>query len=80
MLVVIVLTALIYGGYYFGRKASNEYETPLEIVFTASPSAIPQILSTVLGGVSKSAGLSFDQYSITTPKNGLQKRKSNHCR
>ena len=85
MLVVIVLTALIYGGYYFGKKTSNEIkleavstesETPLEITFTASPSAIPQRLSTVLGGVSKSAGLSFDQYSITTPEEWIAKKES----
>jgi hypothetical protein len=85
MLVVIILTALVYGGYYFGKKTnseakpeaiSTESETPIEIVFPASPSAVPQTLSTVIGGVSKSAGLSFDQYSITTPEEWTAKKES----
>lgn len=76
MLVVIILTALVYGGYYFGKKTNNESETPIEIVFPASPSAVPQTLSTVIGGVSKSSGLSFDQYSITTPEEWTAKKES----
>jgi len=84
MLVVIILTAMIYGGYYFGKKASNEAKPeamstesePLEIVFPTTQSPVPQILSTVVGGVSKSAGLSFDQYSITTPEEWIAKKES----
>ncbi|MDP3917935.1 MAG: hypothetical protein Q8Q30_02045 [Candidatus Woesebacteria bacterium] len=78
MLVVIILTAMIYGGYYFGKKASNEAKPEAVSTEFASPSPVPSTypLVTVVGGVSKSAGLSFDQYSITAPEEWIAKKES----
>lgn len=81
-LVVIILTTMIYGGYYFGKKAGNTIkpeavntEESLETTLP-SPQPINQSQITVIGGVPKSAGLSFDQYSIVTPE-GWSSKKEN---
>lgn len=81
-LVVIILTTMIYGGYYFGKKAGNtikpEAVNTEESLETTLPSPQPtnQSQITVIGGVPKSAGLSFDQYSIFTPE-GWSSKKEN---
>lgn len=81
-LVVIILTTMIYGGYYFGKKAGNtikpEAVNTEESLETTLPSPQPtnQSQITVIGGVPKSAGLSFDQYSIVTPE-GWSSKKEN---
>ncbi len=82
MLVVLVLGSLVYGGFYFGMKSKitskpesvmTENTTIPEIVVTSEPIALPaqagndQKLLTVSGGVARTAGLSFDLYSVTTP-------------
>lgn len=73
---------MIYGGYYFGKKAGNtikpEAVNTEESLETTLPSPQPtnQSQITVIGGVPKSAGLSFDQYSIVTPE-GWSSKKEN---
>lgn len=79
VLVLLVLSAMSYGGYYFGKQAKSvskpqalntedsaittDGDQDQESIETETPK--PQI--TLVAGVSKSAGLSFDQYSVTTP-------------
>lgn len=87
MLVILVLSAMAYGGYYFGKQVKQiekpeavktedqqtlveETQSPVAI----TPSPLPQI--TVVAGVSKSAGLSFDSYSIMFPNNWTSKKES----
>lgn len=88
MLVLLVLSAMVYGGYYFGKQVKliekpealktesqqvDVKQTPSPIVqATASP--LPQ--TTVIAGVSKSAGLSFDSYSIMFPSDWTSKKES----
>lgn len=83
MLVALILGALTYGGYYFGKqtKPNNEVvknneekviqqEVPTQVLITPSP------LVTIVAGVPKSAGLSFDQYSIMAPEGWSSKKES----
>lgn len=81
VLVILVLGAMGYGGYYFGRQtksiskpeAVNTESTP-SLTSKEEATLIPQI--TIVGGVLKSAGLSFDQYSIMTPNDWTSKKES----
>lgn len=87
MLVLLILGSMIYGGYYFGKQTktiakpeavqteNNDsiIETENSIV-SPSPSPLPQ--TTIVAGVSKSAGLSFDQYSVVTPQDWTAKKES----
>ncbi|MFZ3301600.1 MAG: hypothetical protein WA152_02735 [Microgenomates group bacterium] len=86
MLVLLVLSAMAYGGYYFGKQVKQiekpeavktedqqvVEETQAPIVVAQSP--LP--LTTVVAGVSKSAGLSFDSYSIMFPSDWTSKKES----
>lgn len=82
MLIVLVLGSLTYGGYYFGRKtvsvkervAGNDEVVPASAVPTLLPT--PHALSTIVAGLPKSAGLSFDQYSVITPSDWVSKKES----
>lgn len=78
MLVLLVLGSLTYAGYYFGNQTkslSKPEAVKTEVVSEAtvtplspSPAADNQKLVTISAGVAKSAGLSFDLYTITTPE------------
>lgn len=83
-LVILILGSLTYAGYYFGKQTKmiarpvpegfqTENILP-EVVLTPSPTQLPLI--TIVAGLSKSAGLSFDQYSITTPNGWASKKES----
>lgn len=83
MLVLLVLGAMSYGGYYFGKQTKTitkpeAVETSNEIEEDDSPVPSPTTkpLITLVGGVNKSAGLSFDQYYITTPEGWISKKES----
>jgi len=82
MIVILVLGSLIYAAYSFGKQtksitkpeAIKTENIDLEVI--SSPISSPPSLVTVVGGLPKSAGLSFDQYSITTPDEWISKRES----
>lgn len=85
MVVVIILGSLTYGGYYFGKKAKNitkpeavKTESKQEVLDVVLPSLspTPNSLLTIIGGLSKSAGLSFDQFSIQIPADWITKKES----
>ena len=70
-LILLILSAIAYGGYYFGvqtkRTVKPEAVTTegATIVATSTPSVTNEKqLITITGGVAKSAGLSFDQYTL----------------
>lgn len=78
-MVLLTLGALTYGGFYFGSKtkdvskpqagATESTQNIITNIVTPKPTVSSQQLTTVSAGVPKSAGLSFDQYSITFPEN-----------
>lgn len=87
-LVLLILGSLTYAGFYFGTK-TKEVKKPMAVsttdeVVEATPYAVlPTPLATnvqnmvvVNAGVAKSAGLSFDLYSITTPDSWTSKKES----
>lgn len=85
MLVVLVLGSMAYGGYYFGTQSKfstkpeavtvdNGLTSTVAPVVIATPSPTP--LLTVVAGLPKSAGLSFDQFSIMTPSDWVSKKES----
>lgn len=83
MLAVIVLGGISYGAYYFGTQSRNiakpeavSTETTAEEEVLTTPQPSPANLITIVAGVAKSAGLSFDQYSIQTPSDWLSKKES----
>lgn len=83
VLVLIVLGAMSYGGYYFGKQAKEikkpeAVKTTTELDEKTSPatSSTAKPIVTLVGGVNKSAGLSFDQYSVTTPNDWASKKES----
>lgn len=72
ILVLLVLGLVGGSAYYYGQKKPVESPSPtpgVSEVTTASatPSATPVAKKTVEGGVPKSAGLSYDQYTIEVP-------------
>lgn len=75
MLVLLVLSAMSYGGYYFGKQTKSITKPEaINISVTPTPTAKPSI--TLVAGVSKNAGLSFDQYSITNSDGWVSKKES----
>jgi hypothetical protein len=80
MLVLLILGSLTYAGFYFGKqtKKTEKQITVTEISPTPKEQATltPYPLITILGGLPKSAGLSFDQYSVTTPDGWISKKES----
>jgi hypothetical protein len=83
MLVLLVLGAMSYGGYYFGKQTKTitkpeavETANEIEESNSPTPTSTAKPLITLVGGVSKSAGLSFDQYYITTPDGWVSKKES----
>lgn len=82
MFVVLILGSLTYVGFYFGKQTkvpeqiekSNEQIVTQQAVPTITPK--PSTLITVVAGLSKSAGLSFDQYSIVTPDDWTSRKES----
>jgi hypothetical protein len=82
MLVLLILGGLTYAGFYFGKQTktteelvkSDEEKVFEQIVPTLTTK--PSALVTIVAGLPKSAGLSFDQYSITTPDGWASKKES----
>lgn len=81
MFVVLILGGLTYVGFYFGKQTkvpeqivNNEQKVTQQAVPTTTPK--PPTLITVVAGLSKSAGLSFDQYSIVTPDDWTSRKES----
>lgn len=80
MLVLLILGGLTFTGFYFGKQTktteepvkSDEEKVTEQIV----PTPKTPTLVTVVAGLSKSAGLSFDQYSIITPDDWTSKKES----
>ena len=82
MLVLLVLGAMSYGGYYFGIKTKQitkpeAVNTEVEVLETIEPIVVPtqEPLITVVAGLPKSAGLSFDQYSVMTGADWASKKE-----
>lgn len=72
ILVLLVLGGVGAGAYYYGQKKYSPIATPTPeesptSTSSASPSATPIAKKTVEGGVPKSAGLSYDLYTIEVP-------------
>jgi len=70
-IILVVLGAMAYGGYYFGTQTKNVSKPEaVSIENNENPTSVPvqtatpKPLTTINGGVNKSAGLSFDQYTI----------------
>ena len=86
MLVVLVLSSMAYGGYYFGKQVKltekpeaisiEDQESVVDTTPPTSSTPSPLPLTTVVAGVPKSAGLSFDAYSIMFPNNWTSKKES----
>lgn len=88
MLVVLVLSSMAYGGYYFGKQvkltekpealSTEDQESIVDTSYipTTAPVSSPLPQTTVVAGVSKSAGLSFDAYSVMYPNNWTSKKES----
>jgi hypothetical protein len=85
-LVLLVLSAMAYGGYYFGNQVklvekpeAVKTEDQQVVEETQAPIVVaqnPLPLTTVVAGVAKSAGLSFDNYSIMFPDDWTSKKES----
>ncbi len=87
-LIILVLSSMAYGGYYFGKQvkitekpealSTEDQESIVDTSYapTTAPIASPPPQTTVVAGVSKSAGLSFDQYSIMFPAGWSHKKES----
>lgn len=83
ILVLLVVGAMTYGGYYFGIKTKEikkpQAETTTnEILPTTIPTSTETTkpLITINGGVPKSAGLSYDQYSLQTSNEWVLKKEN----
>ncbi len=79
MIVVIILGSLTYGGYYFGKQTKTIDEIKIrkeKIPTSPSPTTSPLPLITIVAGLPKSAGLSFDQYSIMILADWITKKDS----
>lgn len=82
-LVVLVLGSLTYGGYYYGIKTTKDTKPEAASVEVEIDNQDPQEttapeikLTAVIGGLSKSAGLSFDQYSLMVPEGWISSKES----
>lgn len=91
-LVLIILSAFVYGGYYFGKNnipsvkkeevatENNDYNeegiSPSVTSEPTLPSPSPKALKTIIAGLSKDKGLSFDEYSIMVPEDWTYKKES----
>ena len=76
MLLLIILGSLTYGGYYLGKQTKIAV-TPTPETVIPSPIVTPsQQLMTIVAGLPKSAGLSFDQYSIMAPNDWISKKEA----
>lgn len=71
ILTVIILFAMAYGGYYFGKQTKSitkpeavKTEDNTQNTSLPVPTPTTKPLITITGGVAKSSGLSFDQYSL----------------
>lgn len=68
-LVLLVLGGVGAGAYYYGQRKPSESPTTIPsatetATASAIPSATPAAKKTVEGGVDKSAGLAYDQYTL----------------
>lgn len=82
-LVVLVLGSLTYAGYYYGIKTTKDTKPEAASVEVEIDNQDPQEttapeikLTAVIGGLSKSAGLSFDQYSLMVPEGWISSKES----
>ena len=71
ILILLILSAMAYGGYYFGIQTKTIVKpkavTTEDTSKTTTPTNLPineRQPITISGGVAKSAGLSFDQYTL----------------
>lgn len=82
MLVLLVLGSLSYAGFYFGKQTKTPEEQVISVEKETTQIVVPTLttkpsaLVTIVAGLPKSAGLSFDQYSITTPDGWTSKKES----
>ncbi|MDO8341324.1 MAG: hypothetical protein Q7T59_05100, partial [Candidatus Woesebacteria bacterium] len=84
ILVILIIGAMTYGGYYFGiktkeiKKPQAETTTSSENLPTSTPTPTQTTkpLITINGGVPKSAGLSYDQYSLQASGDWVIKREN----
>jgi hypothetical protein len=87
-LVLIILSVFIYGGYYLGKSNIN-FKKPEAVSIrdnkidfaTTEPTTAPtpvatKQLKTIIAGVAKDKGLSFDEYSVITPEDWIAKKES----
>ncbi len=77
-LILLILGGVSYGSYYLGNRAllvkkpqSLQTEVPEA---TASPEL--KKMTTINGGLNKSAGLSFDSYTLEVPDGWISKKES----
>jgi hypothetical protein len=81
VIVIIILGSLTYAGYYLGTK-SNDTKKPIATNDSDNATTEPKPVQTITpfvevsGGVSKSVGLSFDQYTISIPNEWTSKKES----
>lgn len=80
-LILVIVAAMIYGGYYFGIKTREIEKPQAETTFNEEltvedpiPTITENELVTINGGVTKSAGLIFDQYSLKASDEWIIKR------
>jgi hypothetical protein len=72
----MILGSLTYGGYYFGKKATSTVKPEKTTVNTFVETSISPSPVTIVAGLPKSAGLSFDQYSIMAPNDWISKKEA----
>lgn len=92
-LVVLILAAFVYGGYYLGKnnsifnkpeavstEAGNAYEVDETVnEDTSSETPVtpePKTRITIVAGLTKDKGLSFDQYSLMIPEDWNSKKEA----
>lgn len=83
-LVIVILSAMAFTGYSIGKntKQNSKEAAKTEVGVTddtdtlQSPSPKPIELKSVNGGVPKSAGLSFDQYTVNVPADWTVSREN----
>lgn len=82
LLVLLVLGGVGVGAYFYGVQKKSQPATTAtpsptpDVGQMATPSATPIAKKTVEGGVDKSAGLAYDQYTIEVPVDWTVKKET----